>query len=260
MDNKNSLLSIGEIAKLSGVGIKSLRYYEKINILKPAYVDSDSGYRYYSLNQIHLIILIKFAIEMDIPLREFVDFLDQEGIMDFRAFSVHAKKVAEKKIKALEKGLEYIDFFEQQLALEEKYPLGLIYTRKLPEKFFYVVPCKPNFANIDQYEISKLISDVAGDEDTESGWPEYGILLKHSPQGIKHYLFAEVTPGKANYQPIPAGTYYCQQNDTYNFWQAQDIFADYLAGKDSFIVIETEIFSARININKPISELRVIAF
>ena len=40
------LISIGDLSKLTGVNIKSLRYYEKIGVLLPAYVDPDSRYRY----------------------------------------------------------------------------------------------------------------------------------------------------------------------------------------------------------------------
>lgn len=46
---KENLLSIGALSKQTGVHIKSLRYYDSLGILRPAYVDSSSGYRYYSL-------------------------------------------------------------------------------------------------------------------------------------------------------------------------------------------------------------------
>ncbi|MCL2222593.1 MAG: MerR family DNA-binding transcriptional regulator, partial [Oscillospiraceae bacterium] len=51
MSKKSGLLSIGDISKFTGVSIKALRYYERIGILKPAYVDPDSLYRYYNFNQ-----------------------------------------------------------------------------------------------------------------------------------------------------------------------------------------------------------------
>ena len=41
---------IGEISKLYGIGADSLRYYEKIGILRPE--RSESGYRHYSLQDI----------------------------------------------------------------------------------------------------------------------------------------------------------------------------------------------------------------
>jgi len=38
----------------------------------------------------------------------------------------------------------------------------------------------------------------------------------------------------------------------------EEIFKDYLESGNSFIAIETEVFSGKLNINKPINELRVI--
>ena len=45
------LFTIGEMAKLFGVNIRTLRYYDEIGILCPETTDPDSGYRYYSTRQ-----------------------------------------------------------------------------------------------------------------------------------------------------------------------------------------------------------------
>ena len=50
-----NLLSIGEVAKIRNVNVQSLRYYEKLGILIPAYINPDTGYRYYSLEQIMIL-------------------------------------------------------------------------------------------------------------------------------------------------------------------------------------------------------------
>jgi len=39
MGGKKGLLSIGEVSRITGASVRSLRYYEKINILKPAHTD-----------------------------------------------------------------------------------------------------------------------------------------------------------------------------------------------------------------------------
>ena len=36
----NQYLSIGKVSKMKNVSIKSLRYYDKIGILKPAFINS----------------------------------------------------------------------------------------------------------------------------------------------------------------------------------------------------------------------------
>ena len=61
---KEELLSIGEFAKLRGVSVKSLRYYERVGALKPAYVNEESGYRYYSINQISDLDMVEKGREL----------------------------------------------------------------------------------------------------------------------------------------------------------------------------------------------------
>jgi len=46
------LFKIGDFSNLSQVSVKTLRYYERIGLLKPMQVDSCTGYRYYSAEQL----------------------------------------------------------------------------------------------------------------------------------------------------------------------------------------------------------------
>jgi DNA-binding transcriptional MerR regulator len=46
------MLKIGDFARISGISIKALRYYDDIGILTPAHTDAFTGYRYYGLEQI----------------------------------------------------------------------------------------------------------------------------------------------------------------------------------------------------------------
>lgn len=62
--------SIGEISDITGITIKALRHYDAIGLLKPAYINPDSKYRYYSENQIAIITLIKDLKLIGMPLQE----------------------------------------------------------------------------------------------------------------------------------------------------------------------------------------------
>ncbi|WP_225999451.1 MerR family transcriptional regulator [Paenibacillus sp. BJ-4] len=44
-------LSISEMAKLRGISVDTLRYYDKIDLFKPSQVDEKTGYRHYSILQ-----------------------------------------------------------------------------------------------------------------------------------------------------------------------------------------------------------------
>ena len=61
-DGQTELLTIGNLSKQTGVHVKSLRYYEQLGILLPAYTDPDTGYRYYTLSQIPVVNAIRACI------------------------------------------------------------------------------------------------------------------------------------------------------------------------------------------------------
>jgi len=46
------MLKIGAFAKLSGVTVKTLRHYDELGLLNPARVDEESGYRFYTAEQL----------------------------------------------------------------------------------------------------------------------------------------------------------------------------------------------------------------
>ncbi|MBO0781363.1 MAG: MerR family transcriptional regulator [Ktedonobacteraceae bacterium] len=65
-----SLVSIGRFSQRTGLTIKALRLYDKLGLLRPAVVDFQSGFRYYSLDQAALAERIRFFRSLEIPLEE----------------------------------------------------------------------------------------------------------------------------------------------------------------------------------------------
>lgn len=52
------MIRIGKFSKLAKVTVKTLRYYDKIGLLKPVMIDEDTSYRYYSEEQLETVRLI----------------------------------------------------------------------------------------------------------------------------------------------------------------------------------------------------------
>jgi DNA-binding transcriptional MerR regulator len=52
------MLRIGELAALCGTSIKALRYYNKMGIFKPEYIDPSNNYRYYREEQIEKLNML----------------------------------------------------------------------------------------------------------------------------------------------------------------------------------------------------------
>ena len=62
------MLKIGEFSVLTQVSIKTLRYYDEVGLLRPARVDEDSGYRYYSASQVPRLHRILALRDLGFPL------------------------------------------------------------------------------------------------------------------------------------------------------------------------------------------------
>ena len=268
MSREKDLISIGEISKLTGASVVSLRYYEKLGILIPAYISPDSGYRYYSFDQIQLAKVIKFCIELNIPLKEFAKFANADNAIDFRTFLEHGSKIAEQKMKALKRGLGLIDDIKQQIDLTNSYQTGQVYERRLPKAFYYVKPLGTSLKGLDRLEISiafsneveKTFSEQPYSEDDHINVLKYGLLCEHTQSETMYYAFFEVAKHMKNKptKTIPAGMYMCIQSEESQIGRTTEIFSEYLADKGSYLAIENEVFSDKHEINKPLNELKVI--
>ena len=54
---------------MSGISVTTLRFYDKENIFKPAFRDSENGYRFYTLDQIVTVNFVKTLLFAKVPLK-----------------------------------------------------------------------------------------------------------------------------------------------------------------------------------------------
>ena len=64
----HGLISIGRFAEITRLSAKALRLYDEIGLLRPAFVDPDTGYRYYSITQLPMARRIRLLRTIDMPL------------------------------------------------------------------------------------------------------------------------------------------------------------------------------------------------
>jgi len=95
--------SIGEMAKLHNTTIKTLRYYDEIDLLKPLFTDRNNGYRYYSTEQFEQLNTINYLKELGFSLKEIKGHLDHRDIDGFLHLLEEQKRLTEEKIKELER-------------------------------------------------------------------------------------------------------------------------------------------------------------
>lgn len=72
------LFKISAFSRLSKVSLKTLRYYDQIGILKPRKVDHDTGYRYYSADQLLELNRILIYKELGFTLPQITQLLQED--------------------------------------------------------------------------------------------------------------------------------------------------------------------------------------
>ena len=76
------LYTIGEVSKLIGISSQTLRYYDKIGVVKPAFVNEATGYRRYTYDQINYIDRIKYLQDFGLSLDEIRSSLESNSVDD----------------------------------------------------------------------------------------------------------------------------------------------------------------------------------
>lgn len=113
------MMSVNEVSKLTGISIRTLRYYDAIGLLKPDRY-TESGYRLYddaALSRLRQILLFR---ELEFPLKEIAKILDapdfdrdkaletQIGLLELKAKRLRAIIELAREIK--ENGEKNMDF------------------------------------------------------------------------------------------------------------------------------------------------------
>ena len=105
------MMTIKEFASLCGCNTQTLRYYDKIDLLKPVKVDQWSGYRYYVKSQAITFVKIKNLQAADFTIDEIKTLLTMPDQQVFEAFD---HKIAEQAQK-----LERIKEIQQSYLTEK---------------------------------------------------------------------------------------------------------------------------------------------
>lgn len=85
-------MTIKEFAMLCNCNPQTLRYYDKLDLLKPAKVDSWTGYRYYNESQALDFVKIKILQEADFSIKEIKELLLKSDEEIYRAFERKIKE------------------------------------------------------------------------------------------------------------------------------------------------------------------------
>jgi len=87
---------IKQLAQLAGVSVRTLRYYDEIGLLPPAYL-GDNGYRYYETAQVNRLQQICLYRSLQVPLADIPALLDQPASAVVTALEQQYQKLLQQR-------------------------------------------------------------------------------------------------------------------------------------------------------------------
>jgi MerR family transcriptional regulator, thiopeptide resistance regulator len=103
--------TVKKLAEISGVSVRTLHFYDEIDLLKPAYLGAN-GYRYYEEEQLLMLQQILFFRELGFELRQIESILSQNNFNKVKALKAHRHVLlqqaeqTEQLIKTIDKTIE----------------------------------------------------------------------------------------------------------------------------------------------------------
>lgn len=128
-ENKTTdkLYRIGMFAQINRVTIKALRYYDDIDLLHPAHVDDENGYRYYTLGQSYILHKIITLKNMGLSIKEIKQVMD--GMSEKQLFLSKKSKLLH-EVANITKQIALIESYLNQDETDVSYSIVL---KSLPE-------------------------------------------------------------------------------------------------------------------------------
>ena len=211
----STYFTIGEISKLYNLSIQTLRHYDKIGLLSPAYINDETGYRYYSMQQFMKIDFIKHGKSLGMTLEEIKKLLESD--LDLPTLSQLFNKQqlqVKQKINELMEIEAHLNYLQSQLKEIETIGLHQPTLTYHPTRHFIRYDC----VSRNELELEINIRQVILDMENHYGRLNSELVFQCNHhlieteqrvqyEGILINLIHTLPPTSSQIQTLVAGTY-----------------------------------------------------
>ncbi|MFC6180211.1 MerR family transcriptional regulator [Lactiplantibacillus daowaiensis] len=204
--------TIGQLAALFDVKVPTLRYYDDLGLLKPAKVDPQTHYRYYSTAQFERLSTIKYFRALGVSLPAIADFFAARELPKLKHLLQQQQATVQQQIATLQAIDQRLDNRLTQLKQAESAPLDIVQVVSLPTR--PIVYLRQAYTPNDDIElaIAKLRTRYALSQQVFLGKIALSLSQTALQQGdFTHYdgilLLFEAGEPTATAQVLASGTY-----------------------------------------------------
>ncbi|WP_102050916.1 MerR family transcriptional regulator [Pygmaiobacter massiliensis] len=225
------LYAIGEFAKLAQVSTDTLRFYDKINLLKPEETDKFSAYRYYSHSQLIKLDIIKVCRSLGLSIDTIAALFEDQAAAAFEQNLVVQQNVLREKIKSLEDAESALTKLVDRLRVfEEVKNLDGFYTRTIKAR---TIALSAQFVDEskDPLDNAQVFINLVKELRSNNIPPEYegGFIFELKDCRVDRILIFEVVPDFVvskgiQIKALPGGEVLCMRYEAPNKEDAIKIF------------------------------------
>lgn len=172
------MYKVKEVSDLTGISIRMLHHYDKINLLKPSNL-SEAGYRLYSDGDLEVLQQILIYRELDFSLKEIREILDDKNF-DLKDALISQKKLIIEKRNRLNKIIDTIEntikHVEEETSMSKKGMFEGLNVNKHIKK--YEKEVEEKYGENEAYKESKKRTVKYSKEDWNNINSEIDILYK----------------------------------------------------------------------------------
>lgn len=240
---KKQYYKIGDFSRLSGVSIRSLRYYDRIGALKPAYVNEETGYRYYMPEQMIQLEVVKLSLAMKLPLKDLVN--DANGqIPNLKKLIEDGQRQAKKQLLETQKMLRLSDnLLEQINRLDVSHPEEIFYRCQFDKRYVLVCPWDTQKDDgqsyVDKIEILHKMAEQQG----AIVLTQQGLLFDCEKEKVYVFLTIEGAKNIENCMCFPAATYDCMILEEHKMNDLPQMVAQHNQSIRYIFCLNTDIFT-----------------
>ncbi len=246
----DKLYSIGDTARIMGISVQTLRNYSNTSLLEPAYINEETGYRYFSFQQFHIIDRIKYLRGMGLSLSRIENIVKDGGIDTIVDALEERSREIEREIQELQDVKNdiswYVNYFKYH---KQKNVFCLPRVEYFKERNILYTDIQEN-DTIEEIEVrlakeKTLLQKNKGRYYRQFGYAlDYSSIIKRVWNPSQYYIFVEKKPDadQDNIRTLPEGYYLCMKFRLYHLEELNiNILHEYFMGmKPPKIVIANE--------------------
>lgn len=252
--NKKQYFKIGDLSRLYHIGVDSIRYYEKMGILKPKR-DPKNNYRLYTLEDIRKLAMIRELLDLNLSVEQIKEFDDNRTVENSLSLLEEKLQETEDQIQHLLQTKNSIQarITSIQSAVKDRKFMGQIRLKDLPARLCIMISDKNLPDQYVDYAVAEYMRSHPDKIQTIGACDCYTLDIENSnPDSsqlrTKNVFFYSPEPIYDSNYTLPAGQYlsviYPGNYDNTKKWVQKML---HYAGKHHLDVISDPIELCHIN-------------